>query len=265
MNIEQLLEKYFEGETTIAEEKALKAFFNQGEVPEHLKVYQSQFQYFKKSATTDLNEKAFEKDFNKLIQLKSKSEQSNPSPFLLTHKNNSSKNVFRWTIGIAASVLIFASGIYLGTQIKQNGNSTQSEISALRKEMQETKQAVMLNLLKQASASDRIQAVNYAHEAKDGSPEILDALIETLNTDENSNVRLAAANALFTFKDVDKVHDALIQSLKTQEDPVVKIALVNMMIAMKDKKAVKSIQEFLDNEPLPKKAKLEIEKKLKDI
>lgn len=44
--IEELLERYFEGETSAAEEKQIRAFFASDEVPEHLVVYQPLFAYF---------------------------------------------------------------------------------------------------------------------------------------------------------------------------------------------------------------------------
>jgi hypothetical protein len=44
--IEILLDKYFEGESTLADEKALKEFFNSGNVPGHLKEYTGIFGYF---------------------------------------------------------------------------------------------------------------------------------------------------------------------------------------------------------------------------
>lgn len=44
--IEQLLAQYFEGNTTIAEEKGLKDYFTSSQVPPHLKQYQSLFGYF---------------------------------------------------------------------------------------------------------------------------------------------------------------------------------------------------------------------------
>ena len=37
--IEELLERYFDGETSAAEEKQIRAFFASGEVPEHLAAY----------------------------------------------------------------------------------------------------------------------------------------------------------------------------------------------------------------------------------
>lgn len=43
MNIEGLLEKYFEGTTTCAEEQALRKFFTGKDVPEHLESYRPLF------------------------------------------------------------------------------------------------------------------------------------------------------------------------------------------------------------------------------
>jgi len=44
--IELLIEKYFEGETTIAEENELKAYFSSSNVAPHLQHYQELFGYF---------------------------------------------------------------------------------------------------------------------------------------------------------------------------------------------------------------------------
>lgn len=44
--IEILLEKYFDGETTIAEENELKIYFSSSDVAQHLEHYQGMFGYF---------------------------------------------------------------------------------------------------------------------------------------------------------------------------------------------------------------------------
>lgn len=44
--IENLLDKYFEGETSIAEENELKVYFSSTDVAQHLKQYQTIFGYF---------------------------------------------------------------------------------------------------------------------------------------------------------------------------------------------------------------------------
>lgn len=46
MNIDDLLNRYFEGETTSEEERRIRAFFSTGPVPEHLVVYKPLFAYF---------------------------------------------------------------------------------------------------------------------------------------------------------------------------------------------------------------------------
>lgn len=51
-NIEKLLEKYFEGATTLSEEQELKAYFAGESVAPHLEKYKSMFQYFLQEEST---------------------------------------------------------------------------------------------------------------------------------------------------------------------------------------------------------------------
>ncbi|AXT55823.1 hypothetical protein D1815_08700 [Aquimarina sp. AD1] len=44
--LEKLLDKYFEGETTLSEEKELKVYFTGESVPSHLEKYKDLFQFF---------------------------------------------------------------------------------------------------------------------------------------------------------------------------------------------------------------------------
>jgi hypothetical protein len=53
--INNLLEKYFEGETNLQEEKQLKHFFTQEAVPEEFSSYQPLFQYFEQEAQPELD------------------------------------------------------------------------------------------------------------------------------------------------------------------------------------------------------------------
>lgn len=61
--IEIILEKYFQGETSISEEKELKNYFASSDVAQHLEQYKSLFGYFSK---------ATEQKFNQTIPLQSK-------------------------------------------------------------------------------------------------------------------------------------------------------------------------------------------------
>jgi len=62
-NIEQLLEKYENGETTLKEEQQLKNYFSQETVAQHLEMYKPIFAYFK------VNQ---EEQFTKTLPLKTK-------------------------------------------------------------------------------------------------------------------------------------------------------------------------------------------------
>ena len=55
--VEQLLEKYFQGATTIAEEKQLKAYFSSNDVAPHLAKYQTLFSYFEIQKGTQFEQK----------------------------------------------------------------------------------------------------------------------------------------------------------------------------------------------------------------
>ena len=46
MNIEEVLNRYFEGETSVAEERELRRFFAGANVPDHLSAYRPLFAYF---------------------------------------------------------------------------------------------------------------------------------------------------------------------------------------------------------------------------
>ena len=56
--IEKLLDKYFEGETGIAEEKQLKAYFGSQDVAQHLVQYRPLFGYFEQQQQTQQFDKS---------------------------------------------------------------------------------------------------------------------------------------------------------------------------------------------------------------
>jgi hypothetical protein len=55
--VEQLLKQYFEGTTTIAEEKQLKTYFSSNDVAPHLAKYQALFGYFETQKGTQFEQK----------------------------------------------------------------------------------------------------------------------------------------------------------------------------------------------------------------
>lgn len=93
-NIEKLLEKYENAETSIAEENELRNYFTNNTVPEHLQEYQMLFGYFSASK---------QERYTKTIQL------------------NSQKRNWKW-LSVAASLVLLVS-VYAGYQNNQHNKA----------------------------------------------------------------------------------------------------------------------------------------------
>lgn len=105
-NIEKLLEKYDNGETTLQEEQQLKHYFTQETVAPHLEAYKSMFQYFLQTQ---------EEQFTKDVPLK-------PSK---------TYTLYKWISVAAAAVLMF--GVY--TQVNNPVQPTEDQLLAYNQTM----------------------------------------------------------------------------------------------------------------------------------
>jgi hypothetical protein len=152
-------------------------------------------------------------------------------------------------IKIAASLILLIVAFFMGRQ--SIVNQSNEEIAVLKQEIIETKNLVMLNMLKQESASERIKAVGYAYDMEDADKEMIDALVNVMNYDKSVNVRLEAINALYYFGDKKEVRQAMTQSLRLQTEPNLQIALIEMLVRLKEKGAVNEMQRMMKNKQLP--------------
>ena len=146
---------------------------------------------------------------------------------------------------IAAAIALLAVGLLGGYWIKSN-NQNQKEMLAMQEEIDETKKMVMMALENKHSASQRMLGVNASYQLQSVDKEIVDVLVETMNNDENVNVRLAAINALANFKEQSVVRKALITSLGKQTDAIVQITLINLMVEMKERGAMKELEQIIN-------------------
>lgn len=93
--IERLLEKYFEGETTLSEEEQLREFFTSGEVPESMKNLKRYFTFIEQEKNLTLDDAGFDER-------------------IMAHTRESKLAVITdirrpwiyWIAGVAASILI---------------------------------------------------------------------------------------------------------------------------------------------------------------
>ena len=80
---------------------------------------------------------------------------------------------------------------------------------------------MMLSLLENPSATERLRAVGYTKNLNDANGRVIDALLTTLNNDPNVNVRLVTLEALAELAHDPRAREGLVQSLTKQESPLV--------------------------------------------
>lgn len=150
----------------------------------------------------------------------------------------------------AAAVAVIAVAGVVGFLVQQQRQHA-AELAKVRKEMLETKNAMMAQLNNQQSASTRLMGATVAfNEIKNADADIIEALVKTMNEDENSNVRLAAMEALARFNTQSHVRQALINSLSKQKDPVVQITLIRLLVDMRAQGLKKQLEKITTDDNL---------------
>lgn len=152
-----------------------------------------------------------------------------------------------WMGRVAAVVLIFAMGIGTGFWVNQKNDS---QLDELQSEVSKLNQMMMLTLMEQPSASERLRAVSISNQMTSVDGTVLEALFLALNTDPNTNVRLASVEALVNWSDLPEVRVRLIRSMVNQESPLVQLALADAMVLLKEKKSVEAFEEILTSKNL---------------
>ncbi len=155
---------------------------------------------------------------------------------------------------IAAGVVLVILSVSIGYQINKNYRQEQ-ELAKLKSEMDATKQMMMAMLDNQQSASQRMVGATVAYKMVKMDDEIVTALAKSMNEDQNTNVRLAAMEALSKFYQEPAVQKVLIQSLSVQKDPVVQIALIQLLVQMKEKSVIKDLEKIADDPVMLKAVK----------
>ncbi len=168
------------------------------------------------------------------------------------------KPAYNWAY---ATFLIIIGGM-IGFFVKVPNNqevTSQNEIKQLSSEVQEMKQMMMLSMLENPTATERLKAVSYTQELSTVDDKVIDALLTTLNSDPNENVRLVTVEALVELADNPKVRKGLVQSLMKQDSPLVQVALADAMVRLQEKSSVKQFKKLLQKEDLNDAVKGKIE------
>ncbi len=169
---------------------------------------------------------------------------------------------------LAYSVIFLLLGLgagYLVSSPAQPGLSYNRQIDSLSLQVSEMKQMMMLSLLENPSASERIRAVGYTNQMGSSNKKVIDALLTTLNEDPNVNVRLMTLEALSTLAREPSVREGLVQSITRQDSPLMQSAIADVMVKLQEKRSVKPLQNLLHKKDINAMVRIKIQQSIQKI
>ena len=168
--------------------------------------------------------------------------------------------VFQMSFAVTLLVVGLLVGYQVATGISRNG-----ELGQLRDEIQSMRQAFTLSLLSQSSSSERLRGVSWSTRVDQPTESLLAALMNTLNSDPDVNVRLAAADALLLFSERPNIRESLIQSLTDQTSPLLQIAIIDLLVQVKEDRALNALRRLLEDQRLDSAVKQHAEKSIEEL
>lgn len=142
---------------------------------------------------------------------------------------------------------IFLIGVLLGTMLAAPPEHRE-QVHQLATEVHHLREMIMITLLDHNRASERLRAVQIGMELPAPHGRIIEALLQTLNYDENINVRLAAIDALIHHAAHPEVRKGLVQSISIQKSPMVQVALADAMLAMRESSAAIEFEKLMNKQ-----------------
>jgi HEAT repeat protein len=156
----------------------------------------------------------------------------------------------RWPLAYSIIVILVSFGCGFWVFHNSRNDKQAQQLQALTTQVHELRQTMMLALLENPSASERIRGVSYTSEIKSADKQVIDALLATLNNDPNVNVRLSTLDALAHLANHPEVREGLIQSIVQQDSPLLQSAIADVMLKLQEKRSVGSFKELLKQKDL---------------
>lgn len=172
-----------------------------------------------------------------------------------------------WKPQMAYGILLLGVGLMGGYLLSTSGgvDSIPTTVVSSPNETEEVREQLVLTLLDQPSANQRLQGINEVNKIGKIDQTVIKALLKTLNNDPNVNVRLAAIESLANYLDNPMVREGLVQSIIKQDSPMVQVTLANLMVALQEKKSIEPFKTLMRTEGLDKSVKQKLETSIKSI
>ncbi len=145
--------------------------------------------------------------------------------------------------GVVWACIFLACGFFIGRNSDRTVSSN-NQLREMHEELINMRQLVALSMLKQQSASQRLEGVSWSTRMPEPDPKVLDALLHTLRYDNSVDVRLASLDALSRYGNRPEVRRGLIEALPGQQSPLVQVALIDLLVDLHDPSAVQQFKRF---------------------
>lgn len=166
---------------------------------------------------------------------------------------------------LAYGILLLGIGLGVGYYLNSSNNTNSTQTIVSNQETEDVRQKLVLTLLEQPSANQRLQGVGEANKFEDVDEMVIKALLQTLNNDSNVNVRLAAIESLTNYVNKPLVRQGLVKSIPNQEFPILQITLANLMVALQEKASIEPFKQLLREKQLDTTVQKKIESSIKSI
>jgi hypothetical protein len=160
------------------------------------------------------------------------------------------------SFGLAVAILLI--GMLFG-DLLQPFSRQDKKIDQLTSEISMMREIMMMSLLENDSPVERLRAVNISTEITESDSRVAEALLYTLNSDPNVNVRIAAVDALVFHASDPAVRRSLIDSITRQESPLVQVALADAMIELQERDSVTEFVRLLERNDIHSNVRDKIE------
>jgi hypothetical protein len=145
---------------------------------------------------------------------------------------------------VAWSTALLVIGVLIGTRIGASNSSGAQEIAAMHTELTNMRQLVVLSMLQQQSASERLQGVTFSGREEHLDSQVFAALLRTLRYDNSVDVRLAALDTLSRHANQPQIRKSVVAALQEQQSPMVQVALIDLLSEWRDPDAAQGLRNF---------------------
>ncbi|MCP9236906.1 HEAT repeat domain-containing protein [Lewinella sp. JB7] len=146
-------------------------------------------------------------------------------------------------LAVAATLLLLVFG--LGWYFGSAESTAERQLAATR--------TLMLELMQDRRSSQRMQAATVSLSIEVADPEVIANLGLLLRTDPNTNVRLAALDALRRFSDDPSARREMLDAMAGAPPPAVQVQLLETLVSLNEKRVLPYLEDIISNDSIPRR------------